>query len=311
MSDIRGTIQGKSVTGKVQIGNIYKGFSPIATVEENEEGVVVTITDKKGTTTAMVRNGKDGYTPQKGTDYFDGESGKPGTNGRTAYDYATAAGYSKTELEFANDLSQVGNSYSKDEIDAMIAEITYKEIAINTFSNNVGTAEIGSTVNAVTLTWGLNKQAKALTIDGTAQDTATTSKALANLGLTANKTWTLKATDEKGAEATKTTTLSFLNGAYYGIGSTGTYNSEFILGLTKTLTSTKARTITVTAGEGQYIYYCVPSRFGACSFNVGGFDGGFELADTIQFTNASDYTEEYYVYKSSNAGLGSTTVKVS
>ena len=31
--------------------------------------------------------GKDGYTPQKGVDYFDGENGKDGQNGKDGEDY--------------------------------------------------------------------------------------------------------------------------------------------------------------------------------------------------------------------------------
>lgn len=36
------------------------GFSPIATVEQTDSGAVISITDKNGTTTATVTNGKDG-----------------------------------------------------------------------------------------------------------------------------------------------------------------------------------------------------------------------------------------------------------
>ena len=49
------------------------GFSPEAKVEETEDGAKITITDKSGTTEATVKHGKDGadgYTPVKGTDYF-------------------------------------------------------------------------------------------------------------------------------------------------------------------------------------------------------------------------------------------------
>lgn len=52
------------------------GYSPIAEVTQTDNGAVITITDKNGTTTATVTNGKDGqdgqdgYTPQKGVDYF-------------------------------------------------------------------------------------------------------------------------------------------------------------------------------------------------------------------------------------------------
>ena len=49
------------------------GFSPIASVVETEAGAVIEITDANGTTTAMVKHGKDGadgHTPVKGVDYF-------------------------------------------------------------------------------------------------------------------------------------------------------------------------------------------------------------------------------------------------
>lgn len=193
-----------------------------------------------------------------------------------------------------------------------IADLKYVAIQITAFNNNVGTAEIGSKVDAVTLSWTLNKTAKTITVDGEEQSVDSTTLVLSNLGLTANKTWTLKVTDEKDASATKTTSVSFLNGVYYGVaGSIDGYDSNFVSSLTKALSSTRARTITVTAGAGQYIYYCVPTRFGDCSFNVGGFDGGFDKVSTFDFANASGYTESYDVYKSTNANLGSTTVKIS
>ena len=45
-------------------------------------------------------------------------------------------------------------------------------------------------------------------------------------------------------------------------------------------------------------------------FFVGGFEGGFALEKTFDYTNPSGYTEAYDVYKSTNAGLGSTKVDV-
>ena len=46
------------------------GFSPVATVKETESGVIISIQDKNGTTTATVKNGAKGDTPVKGVDYF-------------------------------------------------------------------------------------------------------------------------------------------------------------------------------------------------------------------------------------------------
>lgn len=194
-------------------------------------------------------------------------------------------------------------------INDQIADILYTPITINSFTVTPSTAEIGSTVSKVALAWSLNKTPEALTLDG--EDQTGNGAELTNLAITANKSWTLKATDERGATAEKSATLSFLNGVYYGVSAEPeAYDSAFILGLTKNLRSSKLTSISVNAGAGQYIFYCLPKRFGTCSFTVGGFSGGFSLVATMQFENASGYTEEYYIYKSDNAELGSTKVTI-
>ena len=50
------------------------GFSPIATVESNSDGAVITITDAKGTTTSQIYNGSNGLPGQDGLDGQDGFS---------------------------------------------------------------------------------------------------------------------------------------------------------------------------------------------------------------------------------------------
>lgn len=195
--------------------------------------------------------------------------------------------------------------------------INYVEIAITSFSSNVSTVEntvvntveIGTVVNDVTLTWSTNKEPTEADIDGVPITEKTVT--LTGLNLTTNKTWKLTVKDEKDAIATKTANISFLNGAYYGVGNAENITNEFVLGLTKVLTSTRARNITVTANEGQYIYYAVPTRLGKCTFVVGLAEGGFSLVDTIQFTNEPGYTESYYIYKSNRDNLGETLVKIS
>ena len=142
---------------------------------------------------------------------------------------------------------------------------------------------------------GIDKSLKTKTIEGA--------------NIKSNKTYTLKATDERDAEATKTTAISFLNGVYWGVAEDkSSFDSAFILSLTKGLQGSKAKTFTVTAGALQHIYYAIPSRYGTPSFKVGGFEGGFAKVATIEFTNASGYAENYDIYKSDNPGLGNTTV---
>lgn len=199
-------------------------------------------------------------------------------------------------------------------LEQQMADLLYKAISVTSFSHNAGTKEYGATVNSVTLSWAINKTPTTLTLDGQALDVSVRSKTITGLSITKdkNKTWKLVATDEKGTKSEKTTSISFCNGVYYGVAAAQeTYDSAFVRGLTKNLRSSKLSSITVTAGVGEYIFYCLPVRMGTCTFKVGGFEGGFELASTLSFTNASGYTENYYIYKSINANLGKTTVNIS
>ena len=203
-------------------------------------------------------------------------------------------------------------SYNGKTVQEALDDLNYTPIQITSFSNNVNTVEMGSTVDSVTLKFGFNKKPKSLTLDGQTEDVNATSKELSGLSLKTNKTWNLTAKDDREATSTRTTSVSFLNGAYWGIGAvddSGVTN-EFVKGMQKALTGSRARDFTVNATEGQYIYYAIPTRFGTPAFFVGGFEGGFAKLKTFDFTNASGYKESYDVYRSDNASLGSTKVAV-
>lgn len=193
-----------------------------------------------------------------------------------------------------------------------IADLKYIPIDITKLSNDVGTVEIGTVVNAVNLTWTLNKEPESQKLDGTAVDVSSRSKMLEDLAISTNKTFSLEVTDERDAKDNASTSISFVNGVYYGVcQADDECTSEAILALTRKLQSSKGITFTVNAGAEQHIVFAMPSRYGTPNFNVGGFDGGFAKVSTFEFTNASGYTESYDVWVSDNSGLGDTTVKVS
>lgn len=218
----------------------------------------------------------------------------------------------KAETETDSTLTIAGAAADAKTVGDMLRDLMYEPVAIKSFTNSVGTVEKGATVTEATLSWALSRTPESLTLDGAALDTSLTGKALAGLSITADKTYTLTATDERGATATATTKITFLNGVYWGTGSAdAAMDSAFIRTLTRGLQGSRAKTFAVTADAEEHIYFACPARYGTPTFNVGGFDGGFTKAATMDFTNASGYTESYNVYKSDNAGLGGTTVKVS
>ncbi len=209
-------------------------------------------------------------------------------------DYVTAERLNN--MEFG-----ISDLYSK------IDELMYKPITISSFNANPSTVEVGSTVATLTLTWAFSKSIEWQKLDGIEIEKSIRSATYNNIS--SNRNWSIQANDGK-TTVSRSAGISFLNGKYTGVASVSAYDSTFILKLSKTLTNSKSGSFTVNCGDGQYIFFAIPTRFGEPKFTVGGFEGGFSLVATIDFTNSSNYTEPYNIYKSENSNLGNTTVKV-
>lgn len=185
-------------------------------------------------------------------------------------------------------------------IRARLDALEYVDMKINTFTASPSVCELGSS-NTINLAWTLNKAATQQTINGM----SVTGNSKAFTSVTTGMTYTLNVTDGH-TSASKSVSVSFANQIYFGAASDLTSVTQ----LSKVLSNTKARTITVDAGTGEYIVYAIPARLGDVVFYVGGFEGGFEDPVEQVLTNASGYQERYKVYRSTNAGLGETTVEI-
>lgn len=200
-----------------------------------------------------------------------------------------------------------------DALNELNRDLQYIPIEILAFSNNIGVAEKGSTLNELTLKWQLNKDPETILMNGQVRADLKTLRSLTlkDMALTADKTFMLQVRDEKGKTARKNTSVVFQNGVYYGVSEIPEeVNNTFVLSLSGSLQGSRTKTFSTTSTEGQYVWYAFPSRYGTPVFNVGGFDGGFTKTASISFTNASGYTEEYAVYRSDNSNLGTKTIKV-
>lgn len=203
-----------------------------------------------------------------------------------------------------------------DEYKQIVDDLNYQKIAVNTMTATNANNEIGATVTDTTVNWTLNKTPKTLKIKfgSEAEETlevSATSKAYTGKTITANTTITLTATDERDASVSRSVTIGFQPKVYWGVDDGDSYDDAVLLGLGNgALASSRARTFSVNAGDGQYIVYAIPSSFGTPTFNVGGFDGGFKKVLTFEHTNASGHKQNYDVWQSVNAGLGQTSVTV-
>lgn len=287
-----------------------------------------------------IYKGKDGYTPIKGVDYFIeedinalkeifalkdhthdnmGGSSKAICGTFKAGELKVGQGLdnknSKNNPKWVDNVTPV-NAVNLNEIEDKLKahqealdELLYVPLTINLTSNIQTTLEIGTTINSVVFNWNYNKDIVSQKFNNQALEASLRSYTY-NLPFNSNQSFKLEANDGKG-DFNKSISFNFLNGRYCGVSSSNIYDSDFIKTLSKELSSSKGKTFTVDCGEGQFIFYCVPTRFGNCSFKVGGFEGGFNKVNTIEFTNASGYVESYDIYKSTNSNLGNTTVVVS
>lgn len=267
------------------------GFgTPTASIE-NEGGEPSVIVTATGADTEKVFN----FTFHN----IKGDKGDPGAT------EATGVSYDK------NEQTNVGGAL--DDIYKRLDDIQYEPIAVTSMSVSPSQAEKGSTVTSVTVNWNVNKDPKSATLNDEPVEPGDRSKTFSELTLKQNTTYTYKATDERDATAQRSATLSFLDKRYWGVGTVtepDQVDSAFVLGLSGSeLSSSKTKTFTVNAGAGQYIYYAIPASFGTPVFYVGGFEGGFDVINTFEFTNASGYKTNYKVWKSTNANLGNTTVE--
>lgn len=153
-----------------------------------------------------------------------------------------------------------------------------------------------------------------LTMGGTGYVGPTTNATAANYpsSVGGTKVFTLNATDGTDND-TEAITYYFYNRRFWGISTVASgYTEANVEGLANNeLSNSRAKTFSVTAGASDYIIYAYPSRLGSATFTVGGFEGGFQSPETVSITNASGFTENYYVYRSTNVNLGTTSVVVS
>ena len=212
-----------------------------------------------------------------------------------------AAKQTEADLAALNDAVESKADESElDDIRARLDALEYNDIKINSFAASPATVELGSAVT-VNLAWSLNKPATFQSIDGI----AVSGNSAQYSNVTATRTFTLNVTDGQ-TTASKQATTTFANQIYYG----SSQDLSRVTELSKVLSNNKARTITVYADDDEYIVYAIPARLGSVEFYVSGFEGGFEDPVEQVLMNESGYQETYKVYRSTNAGLGETTIEI-
>lgn len=179
-------------------------------------------------------------------------------------------------------------------------------------SPNTTTYEMGSS-QSVEFSWTFSKLPTAVTFNGVTKTAAVSGSTKETVTSSAHTTLSYKLYGKYAEKETVTKTLSinFRNKYYYGCSAQpANVDSAFIKGLLSNgWANTKTTSFTPNCTTGTYIWYAYPKRLGATTMWMGGFQGGFEAPQTILFTNSSGFAEDYYVYRSTNAGIGNLSIE--
>lgn len=281
-----------------------EGYS---TIEQNAKAALSYIGPSEASSTASAAHTKGSYLIYDGKLYQATEDIAIGDTLSTTGTGANIAQVTGGAMGEVADLKTNLKAHA-DTVDALSLFVNYNDIA--SFTLTPAAIEIGNATASVTLAWTFYATPASLTLNGVSKSVSSSGETVTATddGSTHQVTYTLAT-----SIGSKTEAFHFYPNLYWGVSSTaGSPTSAFVIGLaSKQLSGSKAKTFTVNAGSGQYIYFCSPVRYGQCAFKSGGFEGGFEAAQTVSVTNASGHTENYYVYRSTNPGLGSTTITVS
>lgn len=191
-------------------------------------------------------------------------------------------------------------SYIFDASTTIWTEIGDSSLSISSLSISQEVCELGSS-ESITVSWTLDGTATSQEINGTS--VTGTSKTFTNVQ---SATTYVLSVSNRTTTVSESVSVDFANNIYYGAAS----DLTDVTSLDSVLSNDAERSVTVTAGSGEYIVYALPARLGEVDFFVSGFEGGFEEPVTQSLTNESGYAESYYVYRSTNANLGETIVDV-
>jgi len=114
------------------------------------------------------------------------------------------------------------------------------------------------------------------------------------------------------------TSRQAINKIYYGTTTkTSNYTQADVKGLEKSEVTNDSTQVwdTLTAGSGEYLLFAFPKRWGEKGVDYSFYDyqTGFEAAfldpEVVSVTNENGWSEDFYVYRSENANLGTITVE--
>lgn len=192
-------------------------------------------------------------------------------------------------------------------VQAALDALLYVPPKINSFSNNIGTVEKGSSVSTTTLTWAFNKTMATASLDqGIGSVPPGSSSIDVSEVFTTDTSWTLTVSDGTNS-ASANTSITFQQKRYWGATAFTELTDTDILGLGGSeFAASFKKAVSYDCSGGKYPYLVYPASLGPLSeVTVGGLAFSDFNIVTQDFTNASGLTESYHVVRFNGLQTGS------
>jgi hypothetical protein len=258
--------------------------------------------------------GPTGATGQQGIQGVQGATGPQGNTGPAGPTGPTGEGID--DLVWADPIgyNEVTNTVSL-KINAAQFSIISGELNLYiaptvTLSGGSSNNEVGSTVTDVNLSWTCNKimVTRNLSAPVPSEDRArgegqngTYTHEGANL--TTNTTYTMTVNDGQN-NASGSTTVSFRYRRHWGTSPLTELTDQQIRDLASSELATSRLKTWSQDGNGEYIYYCYPSAWGATSFKINGLDNTAFTLVTRNHVNSQGVTVSFNIYRTNTIQFG-------
>lgn len=216
-------------------------------------------------------------------------------------------GHGATQVDAA-DVPYLNVAYPT--VAAALDFLLYTPIDITSFTNGVGTVEVGTTVNNIDLDWTLSKTPVTQSLNQGIGSLATATRDYTASGTyTSSITFTLTVSDGTSSD-NASTTASFQHRRYWGSSANTSLTDPQILGLTKEFSSSRVQSRTLSP-SAQYVYFAYPTSFGAATFTVNGLLNSAWTLVQRNVVNASGHSEPFNIYRSDNLLTGTYQIAIS
>ncbi len=186
------------------------------------------------------------------------------------------------------------STYATQETVNAVAEVIYQQFSSLSLSSSSTIIERGVDT-AVTISWTFTFNSASATPDTisvtSGSNTLISDTSVKSVSDTINSTTSYSATATyNGVTKTASRTVSAYYPMYFGSSANTTLEESDILAMTKqSIKSSPSGTYSITVGQGEYLWLCVPSTMSISSVTSSGFEVPMESYITVTVTDKTDY----------------------